>query len=80
LIYGASSVSWLERNNWSFSLIFFSKFKTIPVLAWLALSSYHLIDFLLMFTPIYGTPMSFNAIPLIMWGDLSKFGIRTIIN
>lgn len=49
------------------------KLKSFPVLAWLVLSAYHLVDFMLYFTPFYGIAFGFNQIPLIMWCDISEF-------
>lgn len=42
------------------------------MLSWLVLSAYHLIDFLLWFTPFYGVPLSFWDVPLLIWADISK--------
>lgn len=42
----------------------------MPVLAWLLLSSYHLIDFLLWFTPFYGVPIAFKDVALLIWTDI----------
>ncbi|KAG5680892.1 hypothetical protein PVAND_010371 [Polypedilum vanderplanki] len=49
--------------------------KKIWVLLWIILSSYHLIDFLLYFTPFYGTALSFSFVPLYLWADI---GVSTI--
>lgn len=46
--------------------------KRVWVLAWILLSVYHLVDFLLFFTPIYGEPLSLNVVPLYMWADIGK--------
>lgn len=76
LIYGASSVNyWLIKIIQSIVILKLSysfQLKTIPVLCWLLLSSYHLADFVLWFTPIYGVPLSFDAVPLIMKLDIGK--------
>jgi hypothetical protein len=42
------------------------------VLAWILLSAYHLIDFMLFFTPFYGTPMPFSFVPLWLWADIGE--------
>lgn len=47
--------------------------KRVWVLAWIILSTYHLVDFLLYFTPIYGEPLPFNAVPLYLWADVGEF-------
>lgn len=52
--------------------IFHHQLKTIPVLVWIILSGYHLIDFLLFFTPVYGSPLQFSHVPLLMWADIGK--------
>ncbi|CAH1721041.1 unnamed protein product [Chironomus riparius] len=49
-----------------------SAMKRVWVLAWILLSVYHLVDFLLFFTPIYGEPLSLNVVPLYMWADIGK--------
>lgn len=46
--------------------------KRVWVLAWILLSLYHLVDFILFFTPIYGEPLAFNIVPLYMWADIGK--------
>lgn len=46
--------------------------KRVWVLAWILLSVYHLVDFLLFFTPIYGEPLPLSVVPLYMWADISK--------
>ncbi|CRK98290.1 CLUMA_CG011652, isoform A [Clunio marinus] len=45
-------------------------FKSVPILAWLLLSGFHLIDFLLWFTPFLGPPVSVSDIDLLMWADI----------
>lgn len=74
LIYGVSSViktiqTCAIKYRWNFQL------KTIPVLVWIVLSSYHLVDFLLFFTPIYGAPLQFSHVPLLMWADIGKLNM-----
>lgn len=39
-------------------------------MAWIILSLYHLIDFALVFTPLYGVP--FSAIKGLLWLDIGK--------
>jgi hypothetical protein len=47
--------------------------KKMWVLAWILLSSYHLIDFMLYFTPIYGTSLPFSMVPLWLWADIGEW-------
>ncbi|CAG9804894.1 unnamed protein product [Chironomus riparius] len=58
-----------------------SAMKRVWVLAWILLSVYHLVDFLLFFTPIYGEPLSLNVVPLYMWADIgiSVLGLSFVI-
>ncbi|XP_070500069.1 uncharacterized protein [Chironomus tepperi] len=55
--------------------------KRVWVLAWIVLSVYHLVDFLLFFTPFYGEPLPLNVVPLIMWADIgvSVLGLLFVI-
>lgn len=46
--------------------------KPFPVLCWVALSSYHLIDFILIFTPFYGHDYALSDLPLFSWLDICK--------
>lgn len=58
----------LSENNF--------QLKPFPVLCWVALSSYHLIDFILMFTPYYGHPVKLSDVPLFMWCDICKANLN----
>lgn len=78
LIFGASSVSFERSWVVNYYKISLFQMKTIPVLAWLVLSAYHLIDFLVIFTPLVGTPYAFDVISPILWLDLSKFKFSRI--
>lgn len=41
------------------------------ILAWIMLSTYHLVDFFLYFTPFYGVSISFSDLKVTMWIDIS---------
>lgn len=49
------------------------------MLCWVLLSSYHLIDFVLMFTPFYGHAAAFSDVPMLMWCDIGK-ATSTLLN
>jgi hypothetical protein len=74
LIYGASKVckqSISHSNILALDAHLF-KLKTFPVFCWLVLSFYHLVDFLLLFTPFYGEPLLVRNVPTLMWPDFGN--------
>lgn len=46
--------------------------KKMWILGWIILSVYHLIDFALFFTPLYGYNLSFGEVGGLMWCDIGK--------
>lgn len=46
--------------------------KRLWVLAWILLSVYHLVDFALFFTPVYGEPLPLSVIDGYILFDIGK--------
>lgn len=72
LIYGASRVREILQKNIEFEVFNNFQLKTIPVLAWIILSAYHLVDFFIIFTPLFGTSYPLAYITQMMWLDLGQ--------
>jgi hypothetical protein len=72
LIRGAAKV--FEFQEFSASRISGLEFQlqSFPVLLWLLLSTYHLVDFLLWFTPLYEDPMHVKYIASEIWIDIGE--------